>query len=249
MKNLRWIVWMAVVAVAHGFVASGGWAEDQPPAEPPAEQSPLRQAQYDPQQTYYLHVPRACAGARPCPVVVVLHGALASGQGDFNLWKPYAVDEGFVLIAPNFSIDENFPGRPGQFPKKEDQIVFRLVNELSKEIRLDRQKIMLIGFSNGAKFVYAFVMTHRGFAHSAVLFNTGNLEPPEPATVPGRPRLYLAVGGEEKEYAQQAPGFVEALKQAGYSAQLLIATGVGHSIPSRSIGDVVRMIRSMKAGG
>jgi len=216
-------------------VGTAAWADEEPQE---------RQAYFDRTQTYYLHVPRDYDHRRAWPLFIAVHGGMASGAGDFKIWAQYADAEGFILLAPNFT---------GEFYRLESgsgRRLERLVEELNSIYWIDRHKVLLSGFSWGGQFAYRFAMAHPEFAHTVAIFNSGNFSIPtrRPSGL-ARPRFYLAVGMEEQVYAQQAPGFVDMLKRYDYQADLYLARGVGHSIPSRAVVDVLNLFRTMKAEG
>ncbi len=66
-----------------------------------AEEPLLQSAKFDRSQTYYLHVPANYTADQAWPLFIAVHGGMASGLGDFKLWRQYADQEGFILLAPN----------------------------------------------------------------------------------------------------------------------------------------------------
>ena len=215
------------------LAASSGWAEEEPS---------LHHARFNPEQTYYLHVPAQYTGQEVWPLFIVVHGGQSRGKGDFKLWKPYADQEGFILLAPNFS------GEDHQFASDSERILVKLMEEIWEDYRVDPQKILLSGFSSGGAFSYRFAMAYPALVHTVAIFNAGDFPNPALAQEAARrPRFYLAVGSEEALYAQQSREFSVRLQQAGYEAQTFVARGVGHSIPSKSIIDVLELFRAMNA--
>ncbi len=201
----------------------------------------LQNARFRPSQTYYLYVPEAYSALKPdrWPLLIAVHGRMASGRGEFQLWKQYADREGFVLVAPNFI------GKFNEFEGGSDRTLVKIVEEVSQDYRIDRDRVLLSGFSWGAEFAYRFAMSYPSLVSAAALLNPGTLPAPERAQPGRRPRFYIAVGGNEPS-AAKAAGWAAALRQAGYQVELVVASGVGHSIPSRAIVDVLRLLREMK---
>ncbi|MDP3723249.1 MAG: dienelactone hydrolase family protein [Candidatus Omnitrophota bacterium] len=203
----------------------------------------LYTARFNPSQTYYLEVPGGETGERSWPLVIVIHGGMASGLGDFKLWRPYAVQEGFILLAPNMR---------GQYHLLEggsDRVLVRLVEELSQTYRIDRSKVLLAGFSWGGQFAYRFAMKYPAFAHTVAILNAAQFPPSPPARGMIYPRFYLAVGAEERVALAHNGTLAAALRRAGYPVELLVARGVGHSIPSQAIVEILARIRAMQGVG
>lgn len=217
--------------------STAGWADTEPVE---------RHARFRYSQTYYLHVPTGYTSGRAWPLFICVHGAMASGKGDFLIWKQYADAEGFILLSPNFD------GLSDQYHLLEggvDRILLALIDEVSEEHRVDRAKILLSGFSRGGQFAYRFAMRYPDRVHTVVVLNAGDLPTPAPAMGGRRPRFYLAAGSEEAVYPQQLPSLAERLRRAGYPAEVYIAHGIGHSIPPRAIVDVVELFRAMRDAG
>lgn len=210
-------------------------------AAPAMTEPALHSARFNPSQTYYLEVPGRYTGEQAWPLFIVIHGGMASGLGDFKLWRPYAEQEGFILLAPNMT---------GQYHLLEggsDRALIHLVEELSQTYHIDRSKVLLTGFSWGGQFVYRFAMEYPAFAHTVAILNAADFPPPLPARGVIRPRFYLAVGAEEHVAPAHNGTLAAALRQAGYPVELLVARGVGHSIPSQAVVEILARVRAMKA--
>ena len=124
--HLRIAAWMFAGVLAAG--AGAAVAEDEPQE---------RAARFKPARTYYLHVPAGYAYGRRerLPLFVAVHDGMASGRGEFRLWQPYADEEEFALLTPNFS--EGYQ----TLDAGSDHELLKLVEEVSAEYRIDRQKI------------------------------------------------------------------------------------------------------------
>ena len=225
------------------FVLVGLTAVDRPAPAAELDEPMARVARFDPGggATYFLHVPDGPPPPGGWPLFIAVHGAMSSGKGDFKLWRPYADQEGFVLMAPNFQ------GAYYQFKGREDRLLLRMVEEVGTDIPIHRDKVLLSGFSRGGEFAYRMAMTFPEFAQTLVVFNASELPDPGLAGRSNPARVYFAVGSEEPGAAQDRRRLVELLKRSGYDAELTVARGVGHSIPSAAIADVLRLLREMRA--
>lgn len=209
------------------------------------EDPSLRHARFRPTQTYYLYVPQAyrLGGNDAWPLFVALHGSMTSGVGDFNLWKQYADQEGFILVAPNF------PDQESVSIEQIDRRFVSIIEDVARDYRIDWHRILLSGFSWGGEFAYRFAMSYPRFAHSVAILCAASLPELVRPLAEVRPRFYLAAGGEDPQAVAQTRQVVAALKRSGYRAELYVARGVGSgAIPSKSVIDVLRLVREMKAG-
>jgi len=187
-------------------------------------------------------VPAGYHADRAWPLFIAIHGGMASGIGEFTLWRQYADQEGFLLLAPNFS------GRYHLFEGGSDRNLVKLVEEVSVDYRVDRERILLSGFAWGGEFAYSFAMAYPGLAHTVAVFNAGGFSRPVRADrEAAHPRFYLAVGAAEPQYPQDNQALADLLRRNGYQVELHVARGVGHSIPSAAIIDVLRLFREMTA--
>jgi predicted esterase len=164
---------------------------------------------------------------------------MASGEGDFNMWKPYADTEGFVLIAPNLT------GEFYTLQNERDRMLKKLVDEVAATYRIDRGKILLAGFSWGGQFAYRMAMRHPEFAHTVAVFSGANFPPPSPREAV-HPTFYLSVGSEETTALQHNEELAQALKRLGYPVTLHVDRGRGHSMSPQAIVDVLKLVRTMK---
>ncbi len=121
---------------------------------------------------YYVHVPTAYDAGAPTPVVFMLHGATASGEGTYNNsgWKEVGEDENILTVFPtalaycynnafgvpttatrwhSFPPVNNFCS--GQFPKDDVNFLRQVVVDLHKRFNVDSKRIYLVGFSSGAQ--------------------------------------------------------------------------------------------------
>jgi poly(3-hydroxybutyrate) depolymerase len=125
----------------------------------------------DLERTYLLHVPASCKP--PSPLVIMLHGgggtARAASWETGWAWK--AEKEGFLVAFPNALARD--PGQPSSFAgnpqlwndgsnrfypgqKAPDDVAFiaALLDDLSARFALDRGRVFVTGFSNGASMSF-----------------------------------------------------------------------------------------------
>jgi polyhydroxybutyrate depolymerase len=124
-------------------------------------------------RTYTVYVPAGYNGQRPLPVVVMLHGAGATGAGVIaeTGWGEKADREGFLAVFPdalravptappafltNPQLWNDGSGRGQSFLGAVDDVRFLdvLLADLAKKYAIDNKAIFLTGFSSGASLAF-----------------------------------------------------------------------------------------------
>ena len=203
----------------------------------------LHYARFRPSQTYYLYVPAAYAftGNDQWPLFIAIHSDMASGAGDFELWKQYADKEHFILLAPNFS--DGF----ASFQDDSDRTLWKIVQEVRTEYRIDRQHVLICGVAGGAQFAYRFALRYPEFAHTAAVISPGELPSPGREDAPVRTRFYFSASARQPELIEQAQALVQRLRLAGHEVDMYVDAGGSITIPSKAVVDVLNRVRLMNA--
>jgi len=111
-------------------------------------------------RSYFLHVPPSLQKDKPIPMVFVFHGAEGDGTVIEQLTKfsNLADREGFIAVYPN-GYWKNFNDGREPFVSRAhreniDDVAFvaTLIEKISSEFPIDKQRIFATGFSNGAIF-------------------------------------------------------------------------------------------------
>lgn len=106
---------------------------------------------------YLLHVPGSYDASTPVPLVITLHGFAQwpANQAYVSQWNKLADEEGFIVVYPSgtgfpkrwrASWDESDP----QAVDKEVQYFKDLLDQLSRDYKIDPEQIFVNGLSNGA---------------------------------------------------------------------------------------------------
>ncbi len=118
---------------------------------------------------YSLYVPEYYDPARPCPLVVALHGGSGNGGAFLWSWLREARTRGFVLIAPTalgstWSLAE---------PEVDGSNIARIVDEVAGKRNIDPSRRLLTGMSDGGTFTYVYgLRADCGFSHLAPIAAT-----------------------------------------------------------------------------
>jgi polyhydroxybutyrate depolymerase len=116
-------------------------------------------------RTYEIFVPSSYDPDVPTPLVMALHGAGGSGAGmqRFSGLDATAEKYGFIAVYPdslfnNWNFGGYIPGPPTSLRSVDDvRFLAGLVNDLSEEYNIDRDKVFVTGHSNGASMAYLLV--------------------------------------------------------------------------------------------
>jgi polyhydroxybutyrate depolymerase len=125
----------------------------------------LRTGNY--QRHFLLHIPEGYAVSRPCPLVVVLHGAFSTA-GEMEKWSGWsrlADREEFIVIYPEgigilgFLQHWNAGhccGKAVEDNWNDVAFIEDAINETCRQYAVDKRRIYMIGFSNGGMMTYRF---------------------------------------------------------------------------------------------
>lgn len=106
-------------------------------------------------RSYTVYVPRAYDPAEPMPLLVALHGRGGNGGGLAYLsrFNELAEREGVIVVYPDGLNREwsYLRGAPGYAADRPDDVGFltRLVDDVARDLAIDRQRVYVTGFSNG----------------------------------------------------------------------------------------------------
>ncbi|GIX45849.1 MAG: esterase [Candidatus Tectimicrobiota bacterium] len=166
-------------------------------------------------RTFFLYVPPDYQRHQPLPLVLVFHGGRGSGQGVARTseFHRLAEREGFLVAYPNGYKKNWNDGRGTTEPEREgiDDVAFvkALIDQLSREFVIDRQRIYATGISNGGIFSHrlACELADRLAAIAAVV---GPMAAPVASRCrPARPVAVLGIYGTKDPFIPWEGGTVQ----------------------------------------
>jgi predicted peptidase len=158
------------------------------------------------------------------PLVLFLHG---SGERGDDLEKvkihgpPKLAGQGkefpFVLVSPQCPMGSRWNA---------DELD-KLVDELTKTLRIDRQRLYVTGLSMGGSGTWSLIGAQpEKYAAAMPLCGRGDLEAAEKIA---KTPIWVLVGDEDRaETVQNCKDMAAALKKAGGEAKLTVYPGLGH---------------------
>ncbi|SDF43287.1 alpha/beta hydrolase-fold protein [Bosea robiniae] len=156
---------LAVVVLAQGFGLSSAFAETPPLF---AGTGPAESSYADPLPATVAvstYAPPACA-AKPCPLLIAIHGMGRNARGARDAWKAAADRGGFLVLAPRFDKEQfssrrfqqgNARGEPDK-AKWTFGLIERLFDVARASGRVAGGSYTIFGHSAGAQFVHRMVM-------------------------------------------------------------------------------------------
>lgn len=129
---------------------------------------------------YLLYV--ADSAPQDPPVLIIVHGLARDAQEQIDLFKPYADEYGFALVAPHFT-ERDYPdfqrlGRRGR-GLRADIALQQLLKSLPFESTGDG--VYLFGYSGGAQFAHRYLMAHPEQIKAAIIAAAGWYTLPDPS--------------------------------------------------------------------
>ena len=173
---------------------------------------------------YGLAVPADYRASSPRPLVIALHpgGGGTPYYGDQymrTIFVPGLQELGAITIAPDV------PTRAWTDPPAE-QAVMSLIGSVLKEFAIDRQRILVVGFSLGGSGTW-FLSARHADLFSAAIVMAGRTEEPL-ASLAKIPTYVIHSRNDQVVPFAQAEQRAVALKQMGRPIQFDTLAGVGH---------------------
>jgi len=119
------------------------------------------------QRSYRVHVPSAYDGATPLPLVIVIHGAFdtAKGMEKFSGFSQLSDRENFIVLYPEgigiLGYLQHWNAGHCCGKAADDQIddvgyLARAIKDVCNRLSIDRNRVYMVGFSNGGMMTYRF---------------------------------------------------------------------------------------------
>lgn len=200
------------------------------------------------------------ATSTPKPAVVFLHGGNATGDGHWELVRPYA-EAGYVVIHPSFRGENGQDGNySGFYDETSDALA--AAHYLEDLPGIDRNRIFLSGHSNGGTLSLLAAMAHEFRAAAPISAGVnpwryfGRFEPDvrfdanDPrefvmrASVCFAPSLkcptYLLRGSEERPFDADHQLLIERVRSAGTKIDTKILPGSHNGVVPGAVQESIR---------
>ena len=181
----------------------------------------------------------------PAPLVIALHGYGDYGEHYPDLWGPAAGKLGAILAVP-FGARVVGEGRAWGDLDETETIVMLTLDQVKEKYEIDRDRIVLTGFSQGGFMAMALGTRHPD-VFSGVIPMAGGYIPDidQPPTADGdEPAFYFMVGARDNAISQVRRAAAD-YDDAGYEVKLRVVQGTGHNFPrdtERELGKALRFV-------
>jgi phospholipase/carboxylesterase len=170
-----------------------------------------------------LYVP---PGDKSKRLVLVLHGATETPENAMMLLRPYANDQGLILLAPKSqAVTWDVVAQGGFGP--DVAAIDRLLEQVLAEYPV--KDVAVAGFSDGASYALSLGLTNGDLFRSVVAFSAGFIALQEPR---GQPRIFISHGTHDSvlPIGRTSRRGVPRLRAAGYSVRYREFDG-DHEVP------------------
>lgn len=166
---------------------------------------------------FYQYIPKLDGNNGKLPVILFLHGSLGNFKGYLWMWKKFADEHGFAIVAPSFGLGNWYLDGGVEAIEKARQYCF-------SHPRMDSKRIYLAGLSNGGTGVTRAAAANGG-AYAGFIFISPVIEDDiilmEQFLNVCKSRRVLVLHGEEDEripakYVKQS---VTILKKQGVNVE------------------------------
>lgn len=143
-------------------------------------------------------------GKGPFPMMIALHGRASSPERELQHWQPL-VSQGWIVAMPQSSQ----PGSPNSYVWDDEWKSIRELNaqyfSIVRELPLDRSKIVVAGFSQGAALAMLFALKGTVYPRGFIAVSPGaalltSLEESVKTAQTRQLRGYLVIGGQDIQY-------------------------------------------------
>jgi phospholipase/carboxylesterase len=176
----------------------------------------------------YLYVPTTYSADEPMPLFVAMHGAGGRGR-DWESYPTRAEAHGMIVLAPD-SRGRTWDIVGGSFGP-DVRFLDRALALTFAQCRVDRSRIILGGFSDGASYALSLGVANGDLFTHLVAYSPGFVFSGDPIT--GRPPIFISHGRQDPilsfDYTSQS--LVPALEKAGYDVTFHPFEG-GHGVPA-----------------
>lgn len=124
-----------------------------------AQEIQSRTLKYDQRdRSFHYYVPKGDNPSKPLPVLFCLHGAGGNGKGQMKPFLKLATTHGFLLVGPDGIHQRWNAGCEDEIEAtgnaNDVQFIQHLLETLADDYRIDRSRVYVYGFSNGAALAH-----------------------------------------------------------------------------------------------
>jgi predicted esterase len=179
----------------------------------------------------------------PAPLIIALHGFGDHGENYPDLWGAAAGKFGAVLAVP-FGARVVGDGRAWGDIDETEMIVMLTLDQVKKSFEIDRERVVLTGFSQGGFMAMALGTKHQDLFAGVIPMAGGYIPDIDaPPTADGDdPNFYFMVGSRDNAISQVRRAAAD-YNEAGYEVKLRVVAATGHSFPRDTERELSKALR------
>ena len=168
----------------------------------------------------------------PAPLIIALHGYGGRAENFPKLWRRAAARKGAIVVAP-WGHSPIYNGSSWTDLFEAETIVDLSIAWVAERYPIDRQQIVLSGFSQGGYMAYSIAVRRPELFAGVIPMGSGYSRSFNKPAQAGehKPRYYFMVGARDHSVRQNEDA-VEDFEAAGYEVGLRIYPNTGHSFPT-----------------
>ena len=182
-----------------------------------------------------LYVPQGYSPLQPPALVLMLHGAGGNAANGILPFQSYADGRRMLLLAPD-SRDTTWDALENGGYTFDITYITKALQFVFDRYRVDRSRIFIEGFSDGASYAYALGLSNGNLFSRIVAFSPGFIPPTQRQ---GKPRVFDSHGTNDTVLpVDSSRSIVNQLRNDGYAVDYREFTG-GHTVPTQIASDAV----------
>jgi phospholipase/carboxylesterase len=172
---------------------------------------------------YLLYLPQQYSPDRAWPLFIGLHGYGGNARDCLNAWQSYADAAGFVLVCP--SLNDSYGGWEQDVMKN---TLHEVVAQVQSEVNV-KPRAFVAGFSAGGHLAQRYTWAYPEDVGAVAVLSAVTYDKPE-VQAKAVPFLITLGDADHLGGVKQVQQFTQGLQQAGFTAELHILPGVGHTV-------------------
>ncbi len=175
-------------------------------------------------------VPPDLDKSKPAPLIVALHPYGATAEWIVGRWRDVAKERGAILAAPR-AVRSEGQGFQWGAVNEADLIVTNALKQVMGEHNIDKDRVVLTGYSQGAMMSFALGAKHAK-VFSGVIPVAGSFDLTSEELSGGElPKFYIMIGDKDEALASNRKA-AKDLEGKAKDVEIIIYENLGHTFPS-----------------
>ena len=173
----------------------------------------------------------------PYPLLIALHGNSSNAEWTAGYWQA-AAERGWLVLLPQSSqLGWDNTSFSWNDEEKARHDVLQHYEEIQQEYQIDPERVVLGGFSRGARVALSLALTALIPAQGVIAVspslrqNPGELFPLAQMRLEHAPSVYVIIGEQDQPFYEPTIAFAEYLSGLDVDCELSIYPDLGHAYP------------------